>query len=255
MAEIEIVVSGVNPTAGVDVTSAGIRGADGYTGPTGPTGFVGPLGGDNQLFRFDSYITEADPGSGDLRFNNSSFSSVTYIYFNTTSYEDSSVSDWLDALDDSVSATASPRLKIHPQYDVSNHVVFKVVSVADVSGFKKVGVTFVSSSGSAFSNEAVLYVAFQPAGGTGPTGAVGATGTAGSDGAAGVTGPAGAIGVTGISDAINVVYNFDNTTTMADPGAGKIRLNGTANSASAALITKMAVDGTDSASSSAYEKI
>ena len=84
-----VVVSGVYPTAGVDITSAGVRGADGYTGPIGPTG---PLGGDSQKFKFDSFTTETDPGSGDLRFNNSSFASVTYIYFNTNNSDGSDVS-------------------------------------------------------------------------------------------------------------------------------------------------------------------
>jgi hypothetical protein len=84
-----------------------------------------------------------------------------------------------------------------------------------------------------------------PAGATGATGSQGTTGSQGLQGltgATGATGPQGPIGVTGSTGpqgpagaaggAVSIGYTFSTTTTDADPGSGKLRLdNATQNSA------------------------
>jgi hypothetical protein len=72
-------------------------------------------------------------------------------------------------------------------------------------------------------------------GDTGPTGATGDTGATGATGDTGATGPTGADGNFG---GITLVYNYDDTVTMADPGDNFARLN----NANKTLVTHLALD-------------
>src|SRR5262249_8141842 len=87
-------------------------------------------------------------------------------------------------------------------------------------------------------------------GGTGAPGATGSTGTTGSTGATGGTGATGATGPTGSTGAaggaITIAYTFDTTTSNADPGNGKLRLNNaTENTATATYADLLDSAGSD----------
>src|SRR5439155_15039466 len=66
-------------------------------------------------------------------------------------------------------------------------------------------------------------------------------------GATGATGPTGTTGATGAAGgAITVAYTFDTTTTNADPGSGKLRLNAaTENTATATYVNPLDTGATD----------
>src|SRR5205823_1415203 len=70
------------------------------------------------------------------------------------------------------------------------------------------------------------------------TGATGSTGTTGPTGATGTTGATGAAG-----GAITIAYTFDTTTSNADPGNGKLRLNNATENAASATYTDLLDSG------------
>jgi hypothetical protein len=72
----------------------------------------------------------------------------------------------------------------------------------------------------------------------GTQGTEGAQGTQGTDGTQGTEGSQGAQGAEGNFGGITVVYNFDDTVTMADPGDNNARLN----NANPTLVTHLALD-------------
>lgn len=75
-------------TGPAGATGAGVTGATGATGPTGVAGATGATGagggggGDVYTFVLDSGTSDADPGEGKLRFNNSGIRFATAIYLN-----------------------------------------------------------------------------------------------------------------------------------------------------------------------------
>jgi collagen type VII alpha len=85
-----------------------------------------------------------------------------------------------------------------------------------------------------------------PTGPTGVTGATGPTGPTGVTGATGPTGPTGVTGATGPTGPVGYRFNFDDTTSMADPGNGDLRLNNaTLSSVTAAAVDDLDAGGTD----------
>ena len=47
---------------------------------TGSSGSSGLFGGDSHPYKFSTTVTDSDPGSGYLRFNNSTYTDVTNIF-------------------------------------------------------------------------------------------------------------------------------------------------------------------------------
>jgi hypothetical protein len=179
--------------AGID-GSDGDSGATGATGSpggaTGATGAQGALGSDAFEFNFDdSSTTDADPGSGNLRFNSATYSAVTELYIDLLDTWGSDVTAWLDLF-----ATVPGYLKILSETDPTRWVVYRIDAIDTVSGYRRIHVTYIDDSGIALSTAlGDTVVAFAP----GVPGATGATGTAGSAGATGAQGATGANGATG----------------------------------------------------------
>ena len=68
-------------------------------GPSGATGPEGKFGGDTQDYLFSATTSDASPGSGFFRFNNSAPSGVTEAYFSSTGQDNVELSQWLDSFD------------------------------------------------------------------------------------------------------------------------------------------------------------
>lgn len=96
-------------------------------------------------FNFDTSTADADPGDGDVRFNNATPASVTAIYFDNKDRDGNDVTAWLDSFDDAdhsirgkltVIAAATPYLKL--TFNVTGSVVdgtgYRKVTVAHLSG-------------------------------------------------------------------------------------------------------------------------
>jgi hypothetical protein len=190
----------------------GATGADStVVGPTGPTGATGATGagdtgsqGDRPglLYEFSTDTSSGNPGSGNLKFNSGTLSSVTQIVISTTTSDSLGVSDILDLIDDSTSTNKS-RISIRSNTNGDGSFFsFLVTSVTTHANYYELNGTYVS--GAAFSNaEKITFDFYQTGnvGATGVTGPTGATGITGPTGPTGTTGPTGATGVTGATGA------------------------------------------------------
>lgn len=128
---------------------------------------------------FDSSTTDADPGAGEFRFNNGTLASVTEIYIDNADFDGNTISAWLDTFDDNNATTARGTIIIKGVATATAFFVGLVTgSVTDGTGYRKVTVTHVASSGTftAGENFSLFFVAAGNTGADG-TGDVSAAGT------------------------------------------------------------------------------
>jgi len=175
------------------------------------------------FYKFDTGTSDTDPGAGEIAFNNGTYASATAIYIDDV--DQNSVNTVTDVLtwDDS-SSTIKGYLHI---VDINDHATYARFSITgsstDASGYNKLSVTHIASNNT-FSAADSLAVHFTRQGDKGTTGSTGATGsTAGTSG----------LGMT-----------WDNSTSDADNGAGKIAWN----HATISSATVLYVDDADDAS-------
>ena len=163
------------------------------------------------FYKFDSGTSDADPGAGEISFNNGTYSSVTQIYIDDADQHGATTQTDTITWDDSTAGTKG-FIQIVDIDDKSTYAKFKVTGTStDASGYNKLTVTHVVSNNtfSASDNLSVHFTA------------------SGNDGA-----------IPGYA------YNFDTSTTDADPGAGDIRFNnGTYASATAIYIDDVDANG------------
>ena len=155
----------------------GATGAQGNQGAQGAQGSIGIFGGDSQPYTFSTTTTDADPGSGILRFNNATPSSVTELYIDDTNADSVSVTAWLDALDDSTNTAHKGVLRVVKKTDSSKFADFQIVSVADSTGYRTVTVTYIVGN-STFANTDNLFITFSRSGNVGAQGSTGSFATA-----------------------------------------------------------------------------
>jgi hypothetical protein len=123
--------------------------------------------------------TDSDPGSGAVKFNNATPSSVTFIYIDNVDANSGNRTGWYDTFDDS---TTTNKGYLYVQYSTGGGYAFAITGAVNVaSGYYKIPVTWVS--GGAAPAAATVYILFSR------TGDIGATGSNGPTGATGPTGP------------------------------------------------------------------
>jgi hypothetical protein len=159
-------------------------------------------------FTFDSSTSMADPGAGDFRLNHASFASVTAIALDDTSSASGNpdvsaeIISWDDS-DSTIKGTVMVQKIGAPQV----FAMYRVTGLTDNSGWTEVAVTYVAGSGALTSTDPCV-IKFSR------------------------TGDKGTNGVTA-----GLLFNFDSSTSMADPGTGDFRLN----NATLASVTAAAV--------------
>jgi hypothetical protein len=163
---------------------------------------------------FSTATTDSDPGAGFLRFNNATLASVTAVYLDNLSSLGADVSAWLDSFDNGGQSTERGVITLQTVDGAGLFVARVTGSVVDGTGYRKLTVTPLATSGS-FTADISVNVSFA------------ASGTNGVDGVTPGT-----------------PFTFSTTTTMADPGTGVIRLN----NATLASVTAAAVDDLSAAS-------
>ncbi len=120
-------------------------------------------------WNFDTSTTDADPGDGDVRFNNATPASVTAIYFDNVDRDGTTQTTWLDTWDDST-ATIRGTLVIVPAATPSAKLVYNVTgSIVDGTGYRKVTVSHIAGT-TLPSSGAHLGVAFSRTGNNGTNG-------------------------------------------------------------------------------------
>lgn len=174
----------------------GHQGTQGVQGVQGVQGAQGSFGGNSRPFTFDTTTTDSDPGAGNLRLNNATLSSVTQAFVDVLDSGGAAVTAWLDALDDYGSTANRGTVHIYKLTDISVYAVYTLTAVTTATGYRKLTLTYLSSSGS-FSNSDAIVLSFVYAGPTGSQGVQGPQGVQGAVGAQGVQGAAGPQGVQG----------------------------------------------------------
>lgn len=130
----------------------------------------GDPGADSGMsFRFNTGITDVDPGNGNILFNNATLSAVTQINADLLDSSGANITAYLDSLDDSTSANKG--LIYLRQSGSSKFAVFALNSITTISGYRKLNVTFVTGS-TLFDNGATVLLVFAATGSKGDTGAM-----------------------------------------------------------------------------------
>lgn len=149
--------------------SSGTFAADRTANPTYWVAFGYDLQDPGRGFTFSTTTIDSDPGSGVIRFNHATLASVTQLFVDNLDALETDVSAWLDSFDDIANAGARGVIRVEVTNQPTNWVTFNVTgAVTDGTGYRKVVVTHVASSGS-FANAASVRVMFVPAGADGAT--------------------------------------------------------------------------------------
>ena len=107
------------------------------------------------LFTFSTTTTDADPGNGKLRLNNADPTLATFVYVDLLDQSGDDVTAWLDALDDS---NASIKGYIYLKEGASSKLAIYAITgaVTTASGYRKIPISYVSGTGTAFTNNATI---------------------------------------------------------------------------------------------------
>ena len=132
---------------------------------------------------WSSSTSDADPGAGKIAFNNGTLSSVSILYVDDADDASADISSFVQSWDDVTNTTARGIVTVTKEGTPSTYALFKVSgAVTDASGYTKVPVTHVVSSGS-FSNLDGVGVHFSYSGADGSDGDMTSFTLAGSSGA------------------------------------------------------------------------
>ena len=164
------------------VGDKGDTGSTGATGSTGSTGSTGAAGTNSQLaMTWNSSTSDADPGAGKIAFNHATLSSVSILYVDDADDASADISGYVQSWDDVTNTTARGIVTITKEGTPSTYAIFKVSgAVTDASGYTKIPVTHIVSSGS-FSNTDGVGVHFSYSGNDGSMTSFTIAGTSGSD--------------------------------------------------------------------------
>ena len=148
----------------------GDTGSQGIQGNTGNTGSTGASGTNSQLsMTWNSSTSDADPGAGKIAFNNGTISSVSILYVDDADDASADISSFVQSWDDVSNGVARGIVTITKEGTASTYATFKVSgAVTDASGYTKVPVTHVVSSGTFSNTDGVgVHFSYSGADGTG----------------------------------------------------------------------------------------
>jgi hypothetical protein len=181
-------LDGVQGTVGAQGIQ-GTQGVQGTGGIQGTQGTVGSFGGATFDYTFSTNTTNADPGTGVIRFN-ASPTSATAMYIDASNDDSTDISSFLQTIDDSTS-TIKGHFRVSKKLDTSVFKLYTISSLTDNTGWFTVNGSYVSGNGTLSDLDDVLITFAR-------TGDVGAQGTQGTDGAQGIQGTQGVQGVQGL---------------------------------------------------------
>jgi len=141
------------------------------SGSQGPTGDAGSDGGIR--WSYSASTAMADPGTGFLRLNSGTMSSVTGMAIANTTAENGNpdVTDYILSWDDSTSTSARGTLTLRSEANVGTFAIYQITSaVTDHSGWNEMSLAYVDHAGS-FAADETLSVGFSRTGDKGADGA------------------------------------------------------------------------------------
>lgn len=170
-------------------------------------------------FTFDAGVNDADPGSGDIRFNNSTPGLATFIYISDSTADAVDVSAWIDTFDDGGAGANRGVITLTGDGGLALLVATISGAVVDATGYKKIPIVVLSASAASTFTAGRRFGVTQDR--------------------APVNGVNGTNGITP-----GLAFTFDSSTSMADPGTGDFRFN----DATLASVTAAAFDDQSSVS-------
>jgi len=189
-------IQGPQGTTGIQgQTGAGLQGVQGLQGIQGFTGLQGAegsFGGITFDYTFLTDIVNNDPGIGNVKFNNGTYSSVTAIYIDDRDDNFVNIEPFLRTIDDSTSPIKG-HVKITKKSQPEIFQIFTISALAELTGYFNITVAFVSGNGT-FANSEDVTITFARTGDAGATGAIGPQGVQGIQGNLGIQGLQGADG-------------------------------------------------------------
>ena len=196
-------VSGATGATGID----GPTGATGVIGVSGATGVVGVSGAtgvrNGVRYAFSTTVTDADPGTGVVRYNSATMASVTQIFIDDLDQNSNNQTAWFATWDDSTNADKG-YLSLQSTLSTSSfNNLFQVTAVTPATGYYKITVVYLA--GARPSDTTGVVVSFIRTGDVGATGVIGVSGATGATGVVGVSGATGAAGATGATGATGVI--------------------------------------------------
>jgi hypothetical protein len=155
----------------------GTQGTTGTQGTLGSQGTVGSFGGATFDYTFLTSTTNADPGTGNLRFN-ASPTTATAMYIDASDDAATDLSTFLNTIDDSTS-TIKGHFRVSQKLDTSVFKLYTISSLTDNTGWFTVNCSYVSGNGTLSNSDDVL-ITFARTGDVGAQGTQGTTGAQGS---------------------------------------------------------------------------
>ena len=107
-----------------------------------------PSGGDSAQFKYSTTTTDSDPGSGYIRFNNSTLGSATSAFVDDAEINGTDVSAWLLSFDDVTgNATNRGRIRVTKSNTLDTWHVWKITGAStDASGYVKLALTYIDAN-------------------------------------------------------------------------------------------------------------
>lgn len=169
----------------------------GPIGPTGPAGPQGSFGGATFKYSYLTDTVDSDPGSGNLKLNNS-LDLATELYIDFIDADSNDVSNYLNLIDDSTSSIKG-HFKI---YEIGNEDAYVYFSITgnhyNHDTYFEIPISYLDGSAITWQNGTDIAITFVRTGDKGDVGPTGPTGPTGADSY--VPGPTGPTGPTGPSD-------------------------------------------------------
>jgi len=158
---------GGSSTASVAVTNNNAAFTFGIpTGATGATGATGPAGIGIPM-TWDTDTSDADSGAGKIYGNHGTIASISVLYVDDVDDNAVNIATYVQSWDDAVNATSRGFIHITKEGASNVYAIFKVSgAVTDASGYNKVAVTHVLSTGT-FSDGMGVTVTFAQSGADG----------------------------------------------------------------------------------------
>jgi hypothetical protein len=132
---------------------------------------------------WDNSTADADNGAGKIAWNHATIASATVLYVDDADDASANIQPYVDTWDVVTNSTASGIVTITKEGTASTYAVFKVSgSVTDASGYSKIPVTHVVSSGTFSDGDGVgVHFAYSGADGSGSMTSFTLAGTSGSN--------------------------------------------------------------------------
>jgi hypothetical protein len=182
--------------ASTSATNAASSASSASTSATEATGAVGAVA---WKYTFDNSTTMADPGVGEIRFDNATLGSITNVAIDAQSADTGNpdVSDLIASIDDGTNSTHEGYIFVRKSGSPDVFIALNVTgAIVDNTGWLQIPCTAAASGGS-ITNGDTLFISFSRSGNVGATGSTGLTGSTGPTGPTGPAGPTGLTGLTG----------------------------------------------------------